>query len=433
MQPQKAVQRLCVVDSGGLRHAAACLAGRRAELDDVVRVEQLVDFDDCLQDRALAGAGAARDDGQIVLEDGHNALVLPLGKRDAEAGLDALHCGDQIHRLRLLQQHLDGFHRGLALLREHEREIDIALVGYNDVRQDHRLQLIVDLYGADQLFGSERLLIEQLQRIFDQRLRLQIQVASFASGPLQRVEKRALHSHRVQQIAAGFLHDGVHTLEAEAGDLAQTIGAFSQQRDTCRPKVVVDPHGRRRRDLERRENRHQIPQRLALGVSGLDLLQTIRRDASNLQKAFRLVLDHIQRGKAETPNDGVRRSLPDVLDEAGGEITVNALQRSRNDLLPALDLELKAVLAVDPFSLHFHLDRVGLRKVIAHRDKTDQMVGETVRAPGVLRHHDVCRLHTEYAILACLIVEQLLIKGRYNPHCFHLRRLRLMPHLPCSA
>ena len=291
----------------------------------------------------------------------------------------------------------------------------------------------MDLYGADQLFGSERLLIEQLQRIFDQRLRLQIQVASFASGPLQRIEKRALHSHRVQQIAAGFLHDGVHALEAEAGDLTQPVGAFPQQRNTCRPKVVVDPHGRRRRDLERRENRHQIPQRLALGVSGLDLLQTIRRDASNLQKAFRLVLDHIQRGKAETLNDGVRCPLSDVLDEAGGEITVNALQRSRDDLLPALDLELKAILAVDPFSLHLHLDRVGLRKVIAHSDKTDQMVGETVRAPGILRHHDVCRLHTEYAILACLIVEQLLIKGRYNPHCFHLRRLRLMPHLPCSA
>ena len=112
---------------------------------------------------------------------------------------------------------------------------------------------------------------------------------------------------------------------------------------------------------------------------------------------------------------------------------MNALQRGRNDFLPALDLELKAVLAVDPLSLHLHLDRVGLRKVIAHRDETDQMVGETVGAPGVLRNHDVRRLHTENAILACLIVEQLLIKGRYNPHCFHLRRLRLMPHLPCSA
>ena len=112
---------------------------------------------------------------------------------------------------------------------------------------------------------------------------------------------------------------------------------------------------------------------------------------------------------------------------------MNALQRGRNDFLPALDLELKAVLAVDPLSLHLHLNRVGLRKVIAHRDETDQVVGETVGASGILRNHDVRRFHAENAILACLIVEQLLIKGRYNPHCFHLRRLRLMPHLPCSA
>ena len=78
LQAEQAVQRHRLQHSRTLRHASAGFAGRRGENDTVSGVQNPVDLDDGFQNRRLAGAGAASDDGEVSLHRHLDAATLPL-------------------------------------------------------------------------------------------------------------------------------------------------------------------------------------------------------------------------------------------------------------------------------------------------------------------------------------------------------------------
>ena len=274
-----------------------------------------------------------------------------------------------------------------------------------------------DLRRADHVFLRQRFLVQQLEGAFHHRLRFQKEMPALAPGFFQGVEQRALNPHGVQRVAAGLLYDGVHPLEAEAGNLAQPVGAFPDQGDAAGSEMLIDAHGCGGRHLEGGQDGHKVPERLTLGVPGFNLVQSVLRNAANFQKLFRVILNHVQRTDAEPLNDGLRRLFADVLDKAGGKIPTNTLNRRGNDLVPPLHLELKAVLSVDPLALQVHLNRGRLRKVVTDGSEPNQVVGEMVRAPGVLGNHNVRRFEPENTVFACLVVEQGLVERCYNTQC----------------
>ena len=65
---QDAVERLCFIDPRCLRHTPARLTCGRSEYDLLPRIELTVHLDHRFQNRGLAGAGAACDDGQVMPE-----------------------------------------------------------------------------------------------------------------------------------------------------------------------------------------------------------------------------------------------------------------------------------------------------------------------------------------------------------------------------
>ena len=68
VKSQNAVERLCFIDPRCLRHTPARLTCGRSEYDLLLRIELTVHFDHCFQNRSLAGAGAACDNGQVMPE-----------------------------------------------------------------------------------------------------------------------------------------------------------------------------------------------------------------------------------------------------------------------------------------------------------------------------------------------------------------------------
>ena len=78
LQAKQTVQRQRLQHTGALCHAPAGFAGRRGEDDAVLGMQNPVDLDDGFQNRRLAGAGAARDDGEISFHRHLNAAALPL-------------------------------------------------------------------------------------------------------------------------------------------------------------------------------------------------------------------------------------------------------------------------------------------------------------------------------------------------------------------
>ena len=139
------MQGLCAVHSCGFRHAAAGLAGRCAQLDDVLGIKPLVRLDHSLQNGTFAGTGASGDDGQVMLKHHLHTLVLPGRQLDTQPAPDLLHDGSKSDRLRHLQEHLYHLAGGLALLGEHMGQIDIPLVGNYHIVHNHCLHLLLHL------------------------------------------------------------------------------------------------------------------------------------------------------------------------------------------------------------------------------------------------------------------------------------------------
>ena len=113
--------------------------------NDAIGVYDLIRLDHRLQNGAFAGARAAGDDGQAVLEHHFHTLVLHRGEGDAQLPPDLFHHRAQHDGLRLLPQHFRYLASGLALLGEHMGQIDVALLGHDHVGLDHRKQLLRQL------------------------------------------------------------------------------------------------------------------------------------------------------------------------------------------------------------------------------------------------------------------------------------------------
>ena len=170
VKSQQTVQSLCIHDAGSLRHTPAGLACGSGQLDDFFRVDRPVRFDHRFENRTLAGAGATGDDGQIVAENHLHTLALFLRQADPQPALDALHDRSKVYRLRDLQSHLQSLAGGFILLSVDVGEVNVTLIGYHHVLQDHALQCVFNLLVTEHLLQLGDLLVEQLHGIFDQLL-----------------------------------------------------------------------------------------------------------------------------------------------------------------------------------------------------------------------------------------------------------------------
>ena len=129
-------------------------------------------------------------------------FTLTLGEDNAELSLDPLQHRCQIDRIRNFQKHLYDLAGSLALLFEHMGQVDIALIGYHHIGQNHIAQFFLDLLLTQSPLGRGDFFVQEQERASDQILRLNIEVATFASGPLQCKEQGALHAHGVVEISA---------------------------------------------------------------------------------------------------------------------------------------------------------------------------------------------------------------------------------------
>ncbi len=82
--------------------------------------------------------------------------------------------------------------------------------------------------------------------------------------------------------------------------------------------------------------------------------------------------------------------------------------------MPAVHLELGAVLTVDPVPVQLHLDGARPGQVVAHGHKADQVVRKFVLVPCVLRHHGIGGLQTQDAVFSGLVVVQRFVIRRHN-------------------
>ena len=102
--------------------------------------------------------------------------------------------------------------------------------------------------------------------------------------------------------------------------------------------MLVDFHGRYRRDIKGREQDHQIPHAPAFRIGGFDVLQLVRGDPSDLQQSLRLVFQHTQCVGTEAVYDQCGGLFTDAFDQPGGKIAVYAFFGLRHDLLTFIDL-----------------------------------------------------------------------------------------------
>ena len=95
----------------------------------------------------------------------------------------------------------------------------------------------------------------------------------FTAGILQCVQHRTLDALGAVQAVVLLADDTIHTLEAEAGDLAQIIRSFFEDVHTRRTKVLINFHRRGGRNFERSQKAHKVAQNAAPGVGFLNVLE----------------------------------------------------------------------------------------------------------------------------------------------------------------
>ena len=264
--------------------------------------------------------------------------------------------------------------------------------------------------------GRGDFFVQEQERASDQILRLNIEVAAFASGPLQCKKQGTLHAHGVVEISTRFLHDGIHSAKAKAGNLAEAVRALPYQRNTARAKMLIDLHRRCRGDLERGQNGHQVTHDFALRITVLDVLQPFFRNASDLQQLLRMVFNHIQRLEPKSQDDGISRLFSDAFQKAGCQITPDTFKRRWNDLTPPLNLQLTTMRARRPGAVILEVYGIGLGQVITYCNKPDQVISVSKRAACFLRNHNVCGLEPQDRVFAGSVEKQHFIKCRNNTH-----------------
>ena len=235
--------------------------------------------------------------------------------------------------------------------------------------------------------------------------------------------------------------DTIHTLETEAGDLAQVIRAFFKDVHTRRAEVLINLQRRGRRDFERPQEAHKVAQNAAFGVGFLNILEFALGDAADLQQLLRLVVKDIQGVRSERGNNVLCRLGTDALDKPRTQVCQQTVRCLRNDFLPLLDLQLIAVLALHPFAVQFQLYRLSAGQFVPHRRKAQHTVAVVATAASLRRDARVTGLDNDDGEFVCFIVKNRGFVGdtaagdaavflftvvhRHAP--FFVRRLRLPP------
>ena len=265
----------------------------------------------------------------------------------------------------------------------------------------------------------------------------------FTAGILQRVQHRALDALGAVQAVIRLTDDAVHTLESEAGDLAQVIRAFFEDVHTRRAEVLINYQRRGGRDFERPQKAHKVAQDAAFGVGFLNVLEFSLGNAADLQQLLRLVVKDIQGIRAERGDNVLCRLGTDALDKPGTQVCQQTVRCLRNDFLPLLDLQLIAVLAFHPFAVQFQLHRFGAGQFIPHRRETQHTVAVVAAAASLRRNARVTGLDNNDGEFIRFVVKNrgfvgntaagnaavflFTVMHRHAP--FFVRRLRL-PLLP---
>ena len=338
-------------------------------------------------------------------------LLLFLGKRNAQA------FAHRFQRRFDILSHTDvgkpfGNHAGgVVLLPEHTRAVQVLLIGDRCAVQNHLLQGFLHLLGADALFRDRNGRVEQQKCSLYQIFRWQKQMPRFTAGILQRVQHRALDALGTVQAVVRLADDAVHALEAEAGNLAQIIRAFFEDVHARRAEVLIDFQRRSRRDFERSQKAHKIAQNAALGVGFLNILEFALGDAADLQQLLRLVVKDIQGVRSERGNNVLCRLGTDSLDKPGTQVCQQTVRCLRNDFLPLLDLQLIAVLALDPLAVQFQLHRLGAGQFVPHRRKAQHSVAVIAAAASLRRDARIIGFDNDDREFVCFVVKNRRFVG----------------------
>ena len=233
----------------------------------------------------------------------------------------------------------------------------------------------------------------------------------FAAGIFQRVQHCAFDTFGAVQAVVCLADDAVHTLEAEAGDLAQVIRAFFEDVHTRRAEVLINFQRRGGRDLERSQKTHKIAQNAALGVGFLNILEFSLGDAADLQQLLRRVIKDIQGIRSERGDNVLCRLGADALDKPGAKIRQQAVRCLRNDFLPLLDLQLIAVLVLHPFAVQFQLHRLGAGQFVPHRRKAQHTVAVIAVAASLQRNARIIGFDNDDGEFVCFVVKNRRFVG----------------------
>ena len=199
--------------------------------------------------------------------------------------------------------------------------------------------------------------------------------------------------------------DAIHTLESEAGNLAQIIRAFFEDVHTRRTKVLINFQRRGGRNFERSQKAHKVAQDTALGVGFLNVLEFALGDAADLQQLLWLVVKDIQGVRSERGNNVLCRLGTDALDKPRTQVCQQTVRCLRNDFLPLFNLQLIAVLALDPFAIQFQLYRLGARQFIPHRRKAQHTVVIVAAAASLRRDARITGFDNDDGEFVCFIVK----------------------------
>ena len=370
-------------------------------------------------------------------------LFLLLGKRNAQTFAHRFQRRFDILSHTDVGKPLGNHAGGVVLLPEHTRAVQVLLIGDHCAVQNHLLQGFLHLLGADALFRDGNRCVEQQKRFLYQIFRWQKQMSRFAAGILQRVQHRTLDALGAVQAVIRLTDDAIHTLESKAGNLAQVIRTFFEDVHTRRTKVLINFQRRGGRNFERSQKAHKVAQDTALGVGFLNVLELALGDAADLQQLLRLVVKDIQGVLSERGNNVLCRLGTDAPDKPGTQVCKQTVRCLRNDFLPLLDLQLIAVLALDPLAVQFQLHRFGAGQFVPHRRKAQHTVAVIAAAASLQRNARIIGFDNDVGEFVCFVVKNRRFVGdtaagnaavflftvvhRHAP--FFVRRLRL-PLLP---
>ena len=124
------------------------------------------------------------------------------------------------------------------------------------------------------------------------------------------------------------MHQLIGGAEADTANIAgEPIGILLDQRNGVGAIGLVDADRPRRADAMALQKHHDLTDDLLVGPAGRDAVEPDLADAFNLQETVRRGLDHIEHRLAEGGNQALGEMRANPLDQAGGQIALDALAR----------------------------------------------------------------------------------------------------------